>query len=241
MPARDVHRCTGVRPHRASPVGTTGSGDGPAGWGDHPGMIQGMGRRLRLAIDRVDETPTAVPLPPHATDQIGPYVDFVAYAEDCTLSGQIRLGDGRLTDVLNGSDEWQLVDVMAESFDGAELLEIKELAVPRDEIVAVHATGPRGTQERRHRTNLHPVLVQAGGLRIRGFLHARPGLDPLVVIARSQPMLPLTDASIEYEHHGLRERRRVGTIVVNRDRIDVIDRVADHEVDLPDLVFSTAT
>lgn len=201
-------------------------------------MIQGMGRRLRLAIERGDETQSPVPVPVLASDP-GPYVDFVAYAEDCTLSGQIRLGNGRLTDLLNGSDEWQLVDVMAESFDGAELVEIKEVAVARDEIIVVHAAGPRGSQDRRHRTNLHPVVLQAGRLRIRGFLHARPGLDPLIVIARSRPMLPLTDASIEYEHHGLRERRRVGTIVVNRDRIDVIDRVADHEVDLPDLIFST--
>jgi hypothetical protein len=61
------------------------------------------------------------------------------------------------------------------------------------------------------------------------------------VIARGTPMVPLTDASIEYEHHGLRERRRVGTIVVNRDRIDVIDRVADHEIDLPDLIWATAS
>lgn len=203
-------------------------------------MIQDLGRRLRLAIDRDDEREVTIERPTHAI-AAGPFIDFVAYADDCTLSGQIRLGGERLTDLLNGRDEWQLVDVMAESFDGVELVEIKELAVPRDEIVVVHASGPRGNHERRHRTNLHAVTIQAGRLRIRGYLHARPGLDPLVVIARGTPMVPLTDASIEYEHHGLHERRRVGTVVVNRDRIDVIDRVADHEVDLPDLILSTAS
>ena len=202
-------------------------------------MIKGMGRRLRLATNRDDERPARIDAPPQSIDA-GPFIDFVAYADDCTLSGQIRLASGRLTDLLNRRDEWQLVDVMAESFDGQALVEIKELAVPRYEILAVHASGPRGDNDRRHRTNLHPVIVQAAGLRIRGYLHARPGLDPLVVIARGTPMVPLTDASIEYEHHGLRERRRVGTVVVNRDRIDVIDRVAEHEVDLPELIFSTA-
>jgi hypothetical protein len=202
-------------------------------------MIRGMGRRLRLAIEGTGEAPDE-PFVPEPFTAPGPFVDFVAYAEDCTLSGQIRLGAGRLTDLLNGRDEWHLIDVMAESFDGAELVEIKEVAVPRNEIVVVHAAGPRGDHERRHRTNLHPVVVQAGRLRIRGYLHARPGLDPLVVIARSRPMVPLTNASIEYEHHGLHERRRVGTIVVNRDRIDAIDRVAEHEVDLPDMLFSPA-
>jgi hypothetical protein len=203
-------------------------------------MIQGMGRRLRLAIEGPGDEISDEPRPLGPIEVPGPFVDFVAYAEDCTLSGRIRLGPGRLTDLLNGRDEWQLIDVMAESFDGAELVEIKEVAVPRDEIVVVHAAGPRGDHERRHRTNLHPVVLQAGRLSIRGYLHARPGLDPLVVIARSRPMVPLTGASIEYEHHGLRERRRVGTIVVNRDRIDAIDRVAEHEVDLPDLLYSSA-
>jgi hypothetical protein len=203
-------------------------------------MIQGMGRRLRLAIEGPPEAPAETLQPQPITEAPGPFVDFVAYAEDCTLSGQIRLGSGRLTDLLNGRDEWLLVDVMAESFDGAELVESNEVAVARDEILVVHAAGPRGDQERRHRTNLHPVVVQAGRFQIRGYLHARPGLDPLVVIARSRPMVPLTDASIEYEHHGFRERRRVGTILVNRDRIDVIERVADHEIDLPDLLLSSA-
>jgi hypothetical protein len=203
-------------------------------------MIQGMGRRLRLAFDRNDDRSATIEGPTQPIDA-GPFIDFVAYADDCTLSGQIRLASGRLTDLLNGRDEWQLVDVMAESFDGEELVEIKELVVARDEIVMVHASGPRGNHEQRYRTNLHAVIIQAGRLRVRGYLHARPWLDPLVVIARGTPMVPLTDASIEYDHHGLRERRRVGTVVVNRDRIDVIDRVADHEVDLPDLIFSTSS
>jgi hypothetical protein len=51
-------------------------------------------------------------------------------------------------------------------------------------------------------------------------------------------MVPLTDASIEYEHHGLRERRRIGTVVVNRDRVDHIERIADIEIALPDLLFA---
>ena len=210
-------------------------------------MIQGMGRRLRLALDGSDgpdgelsawpSTTEAAPL--GGTVTLGPLVDFVAYADDCTLSGQIRLGDGRLTDQLNGQEDWQLVNVMAESFDGSELVESMEVAIPRNDIIVVHATGPRGSNEQRYRTNLHPVVIDAGQLRIRGYLHARPGLDPLAVIQRSRPMVPLTDASIEYVHYGMRERRRVGTVLVNRDRIDVIERAADHEVQVPELLFST--
>jgi hypothetical protein len=214
-------------------------------------MIQGMGRRLRLALDGSNESNEEVSaLPPTlawaepanagATVAPGPLVDFVAYADDCTLSGQIRLGDGRLTDLLNDQDAWQLVNVMAESFDGVDLVESTEVVIPRHDIIVVHAAGPRGSNDQRHRTNLHPVLVTAGQLRIRGYLHARPGLDPLAVIQRSRPMVPLTDASIEYVHHGMLERRKVGTIVVNRDRIDVIERAADYEVEVPELLLSTS-
>jgi hypothetical protein len=209
-------------------------------------MLQDMGRRLRLVLDGSTEPPGAQPdwtattdaSPVRATLILGPMVDFIAYADDCTLSGQIRLGGERLTDLLNGHDRWQLIDVMAESFDGSELVESNDVAIDRDDILLVHASGPRGSNERRHRTNLHPVAVEAGRLRIRGYLHARPGLDPLAVLQRSLPMVPLTDASIEYEHHGVRERRRVGTVVVNRDRVDLIERIADHEIALPDLVFA---
>jgi hypothetical protein len=211
------------------------------------GMIQGMGRRLRLALDGSDgpdgvltEWPSSTQAAPlGGTVSLGPLVDFVAYADDCTLSGQIRLGDGRLTDLLNGQQDWQLVNVMAESFDGSELVESMEVSIPRHEIIVVHATGPRGSNEQRYRTNLHPVLVNAGQLRIRGYLHARPGLDPLAVIQRSRPMVPLTDASIEYAHHGMWERRRVGTILLNRDRIDVIEHVADRDVEVPELLVSS--
>jgi hypothetical protein len=213
-------------------------------------MIQGMGRRLRLALDGSKEPDEVVSgLPPTlawadpafdgTTVTPGPLVDFVAYADDCTLSGQIRLGEGRLTDLLNDQDAWQLVNVMAESFDGVELVESTEVVIPRHDIIVVHATGPRGSNEQRYRTNLHPVLVNAGQLRIRGYLHARPGLDPLAVIQRSRPMVPLTDASIEYGHHGMWERRKVGTIVINRDRIDRIERAAEYEVEVPELLPST--
>ena len=204
-------------------------------------MLQQMGRRLRLVIDGTgaSEPTTTSAEPVRATVILGPLVDFVAYADACTLSGQIRLGGERLSDLLNTRETWELVDVMAESFDGSQLVESREISISRDEIIVVHAAGPRGNQERRHRTNLHPVSLRAGQLRIRGYLHARPGLDPLAVIERSMPMLPLTDASIEYVHHGLLERRKVGTIVVNRDRIDAIARVREEEVALPDAVLST--
>ncbi len=164
-----------------------------------------------------------------------PLLEFVAYAEDCILSGHLRLAADRLTDMLNEHDEIDLVDVMVERLDGLGVVEVKEVLIRREEILLVHATGPRGSQARRQRTRQHPLAMKLGPYTIRGNLHALLGTDPLVAIRRRRPMVPLTDAWVEY--HGVDEhlRRRVAVLVVNRDQIDVIEHALDETIELPDL------
>lgn len=106
-----------------------------------------------------------------------PLVEFVAYAEDCILSGHVRLAADRLTDMLNEYDEIDLVDVMVERLDGLGVVEVKEVLVRREEILLVHATGPRGSQARRQRTRQHPLAMTLGPYTIRGNLHALLGTD----------------------------------------------------------------
>jgi hypothetical protein len=77
-----------------------------------------------------------------------------------------------------------------------------------------------------------------GPYQVRGYLHALPGADPVQAIRRRQPMVPLTDAWIEFPPSSGRERRRVGTVVVNREQIDWIVPAIDHEVEMPDLPLS---
>jgi hypothetical protein len=72
------------------------------------------------------------------------------------------------------------------------------------------------------------VAVQSGSYLICGYLHVPPGVDPLVNARTRPPMIPLTDASIEYWLAGRREHQATGTIIVNRDRSDWI-RVVSHE------------
>jgi hypothetical protein len=117
-------------------------------------------------------------------------------------------------------------------------MEVTEVLVRRDELFLVHATGPRGNQDRRHRTRSHPVAIQMGPYHVRGYLHVRPGADPVQAILRRQPMVPLTDAWIEFPLASDRQRRRVGTVVVNRDQIDWIVPAIGDEVEMPDLPVS---
>jgi hypothetical protein len=200
-------------------------------------MIESFGRRLRVVFGR-SVAAVASATPPRDVARASQQVEFVAYGEDCVLSGVVQLASDRLTDMLNDHDEYQLVDVLVEGLTGERAVEVREVLVRRDELLLVHAAGPRGNQDRRHRTRSHPVAIQLGPYHIRGYLHALPGADPVQAIRRRKPMVPLTDAWIEFATAAGRQRRRVGTVVINREQIDWIVPAIDDEVEMPDLPLS---
>jgi hypothetical protein len=196
-------------------------------------MIQSIGRRLLVAFQHADAAAPDPAAPRRATSQ--PEVEFVAYGEECLLSGRVRLAAERLSDMLNEHDEYQLVDVMVERLDGDPAVEVSEVLVRRDELLLVQATGPRGSQARRQRTRQHALAMQAGPFHIRGYLHALPGTDPIASLRRRKTMVPLTDAWIEYSQGSTRQRRRAGAVVVNREQLDWVVPAAGDEVEMPDL------
>jgi hypothetical protein len=200
-------------------------------------MIEKLGRHLRAAAggpaDSIVDGPSPAP-EPAATS-----IEFVAYAEDCVLSGFLLLSTGRLTDQLNDHDTYVVTNVLVESLADEHPVEVGEVEVRRDELLLVHGLGPRGDHDRRHRTRSHPVAVQVGPYHVRGYLHGLPGVDPLQTISRREPMVPLTEAWIEVPLGGELQRRRVGTVVVNRDRIDWIVPAVVDEVELPELPVHT--
>lgn len=207
---------------------------------DASSVTQSIGNRLRVVFQRPghsDEPPAADD--PSQAPVLLPLVEFVAYAEDCILYGRVRLAADRLTDMLNEHDEFELVDVMVERLDGLGAVDVREVLVRRNELLLVHATGPRGNQARRTRTREHPLAICIGPYEVRGDLHAFPGHDPLLTIRRRKSMVPVTDAWIEYETGSERRRLRVGALVVNRDQIDSVNNAIDEWVELPELPFQT--
>lgn len=197
-------------------------------------MIESLGRRLRVVFSGAPSVEPAVARGPdrsRATREI----EFVAYGEDCILSGVLQMAADRLTDMLNEHDEYLLVNVLVEGLAGDGAVEVTEVIVRRDELFLVHAAGPRGNQERRHRTRSHPVAIQLGPYHVRGYLHVLPGADPIQAIRRRKPMVPLTDAWIEFPPATGRQRLRLGTVMVNRQQVDWIVPAIDEEVELPDL------
>lgn len=196
-------------------------------------MIGAFGRRLRLVLRQPDDVEPSVEINDETAGL--PEVEFVAYAEDGRLSGRIRLDTSRLSDMLNDHDEFLLEDVLAEHLPAGGTMVVPEFLVQRDELVIVHAMGPRGDRSRRHRTAARTVTLRAGPYLVTGDIHAAPGIDPLVFFRRRRPMVPLTDATIEYRTAEGSVREFAGTIIVNRELLDWVTEVEGTVVELPSL------
>jgi hypothetical protein len=196
-------------------------------------MIGSFGRRLRLGLHQPGAGEPATGSPgsrnggPAGSSTRLPEVEFVAYAGDCRLSGRLRLDASRLSDMLNAHDEYLLEGVLAERLPDGGALVVPELLVSRDELILVQATGPRGDRARRTRTEVHGIAMRAGPYLLAGDLHTAPGVDPVLFFRRREPMVPLTDATVEYATAAGPIREFAGTIVVNRDQLDWIQEVED--------------
>jgi hypothetical protein len=192
-------------------------------------MMKSLPRRLRLGFSSapVDEADSV-------TD--GPnQVEFVAYGEDCILSGRAVLDADRLSDMLNSHEEYLVSGLSVERFDTETPFELDdEIAVPRDEIYMVHASGPRGDASRRLRTMPQRLAIKMGPYKVRGFFHALPGADPVVAFRRRKVMVPLTDGRIEYTFHGERRETTVDTVIVNRELVDWVEAVLPTQVEFPE-------
>jgi hypothetical protein len=199
-------------------------------------MNVSLGGALRLVFQSVDDRSLDDASP--AAARI-PKIEFVAFGEECILSGRIPMGAERLTDALNGNDRYELVDVAVERLSDGVAMDISGLIVSRDELLLVQASGPRGNVERRRRKRLHPVAMQLGSYQVRGYLHALPGVDPVLSIRRRKAMIPLTDAWVEFESAAGPRRQRFQTVLVNRDRIDWIVQLAEGDVELRQVPLET--
>lgn len=159
-----------------------------------------------------------------------PLVRFVAYAREHRLFGWVHLRAERLTDLLNAHRELELADVEIESLEDGRVRAADRVVIDVRELVAVHASGPRGDAALRRRTRSHPIALQCGSYLIGGHLHAEPGLDPVRSFRERPGMVPLTDAWIEHWSGGRRTKHAIGTIITNRAAVDWVRQVTDDEL-----------
>jgi hypothetical protein len=108
--------------------------------------------------------------------------------------------------------------------------------VARNEIFAVAVAGPRGNPTRRIRTRPVPVELQLGRYDVNGNIHVVPGTDPIIGFRRRRVMVPLTEATIEFDSPDGRKLARFGTILVNRDLTDWIAPASRSDIRPPEVV-----
>jgi hypothetical protein len=181
--------------------------------------------RLSHVLERVRED---VFEPEFVSD--APLIRFEAFARNSRVFGWLRLDADRLTDLLNAHLEIGLDHVEVENLDDGTTSKADSIVISRDELIAVHATGPRGDAELRRRTRPHAIALQSGSYLVGGHLHAPVGTDALESYRSRPPMVPLTDAWVEYWSGGRRRRQWIGTIVVNRDLAEWVRIVTDDDL-----------
>ena len=202
-------------------------------------MVIGLRRRLGFLAPPSELAPDEPELEPDlAPNQ--PEVEFAAYAEDCRIFGFWRHDAERLSDALNAHEEYLLHDVLLAALHDGHTSDVRELLVRRDELLAIRGAGPRGNVARRARTRACPITLQTGPYTIHGYLHGPPGADVVGQIRRRKPMVPLTEAWIEYPAGGELHRARVGPIMVNHEALDWIRHSRDEEVHMPGLPVESA-
>lgn len=170
-------------------------------------------------------------------------IPFSAYADDCTVSGELALRTDRLSDFLASTEEYEIASPSFRALDDGRTVTAELCSIGREDLCLVLATGPRGRVDRRLWTRQHPVRARVGPYLLLGYLHAPPTIDPLRNADR-RPIVALTDCTIEYAEGGEVVRREPETVLVNRAKIDHMEaatgedlRLSKH-VDIPTAVDS---
>ncbi len=145
-----------------------------------------------------------------------PLVSFEAYLSQQRMFGWVRLDTDRLTDLLNAHEVIRLANVRIEDHRDGRTRAADEALVRRSEILAVIASGPRGDPAHRLATRRHPVVIESGVYHIGGHVHAALGADPADRLRDGGPMVPLTEAWLEYGSNVQRRRVDAETVIVNR-------------------------
>ena len=162
-------------------------------------------------------------------------VEFLGFAADCTISGKVTMFGERLTDFLNGQERYRVHHVECESLADGHVVAVDSISMERNDLLAVMATGPRGSEKRRVSLQTNRLQVCIGPYLILGRLHVKAGTDAVVSVLKRDPMIPLTNTTIAYEVAGTIVARDVNTLIVNRLLVDWITPSSETESLFPDV------
>ncbi len=143
-------------------------------------------------------------------------VELAAYAADCRVSGNVEVGEQRVSDLLNENPAIVFRDAQLRALADGHGVEVPELEVGRDELCAVVASGSRGDPRRRVHTRRIHVEAAVGPYLVQGFAHSSATFDPFVPGLRRVPWVPVTNATVQYQADGRTVVEVVETLMINR-------------------------
>lgn len=157
-------------------------------------------------------------------------IEFVGFTVDRRITAVIPLADDRLSDMLNSVTRVVLRDAVVGDLDNRGPSLTGDVTLPVGDLVAVVATGRRGSESRRRRTAVRRVSVGLGRYTVTGCLHVDPSerdlpqyADPAAILAGRDILVPITDASITYDCENVSTTESHETILVNRARASWIE------------------
>jgi hypothetical protein len=157
-------------------------------------------------------------------------VDLIAFTADRRINGTIPLADDRLSDMLNSVPRIVMRNATVQDLVADAVPRTADVTLAIGSIVAVVATGRRGNEMRRHRTDLRVARVGVVRFVVTGSLHVPAGSvdplasnDPAVVLAGRDMLVPLTDATITYDLGSKATTETHDTILINRAHATWID------------------
>jgi hypothetical protein len=158
-------------------------------------------------------------------------IPFAAYADDCTVRGEIALGADRLSDLLASTTEYEVRAAAFRALDDGREVRADSAAVLRDDLCMVVASGPRGRADRRLWTRQHPVRARVGPYTVLGYLHAPPTIDPLRTTDR-RAIVALTNCVVGYAEGSADVWVENDTLLVNTTKIDVLETAHPEDLGL---------
>jgi hypothetical protein len=156
-------------------------------------------------------------------------IPFAAYADDCTVRGELELEADRLSDLLAGADELEVSGASFQALEDGRMVTAEAAQVLRGDLCAVVAAGPRGRPELRRWTRRYPVRVRVGPYAVTGYVHAPPTIDPINAASR-RPIVALTTSIVEYEVGGRLNREPAEAVLVNGLKVAAMDPIPVSEV-----------
>jgi hypothetical protein len=157
-------------------------------------------------------------------------IDFMGFAGDCTVKGQIELADGRLSDALNRADGLLVHEAVLSSLEREQVMSAPELPVPLDDLFVVQAAAPAGEQQRRVKTVRELLRIEAGPYVIYGEMHALPGIDAVRTFQSRRGMVPMTRCHILFARAGRVEDIEADFALVNTRLVDEVKRATPDQI-----------